>query len=122
MLWEISLSHISSFLVGKPLSVFFFIPLIPIFLLPVLSPEPELTPQLAAIRDGNGGSLAQCHLTSWRCPRKQRQQDPSLTPQPHYPQPQSQFAEPTRQVPEDSWNLAVLLSFTARSGDTSSSR
>lgn len=53
-------------------------PLIPIFPIPILSPKPELTPQLAYFRDGQDEALIQHHLTSQRC--AQGNGEPSQTP------------------------------------------
>lgn len=76
--------------------------LIPIFPIPILSPKPELTPQLAYFRDGQDEALIQHHLTSQRCPRGNG--EPSQTPTSLPPCPptaaSAPFVEPARHTPQ----------------------
>ena len=99
-------------------------PLIPVFPIPILSPRPELTPQLAYFRDGQDEALIQHHLTSQRCPRGNR--EPSQTPTSLPAMPTHCSLSPICRASQahapDSWKTVLVLSFTACSHDTSSCR
>lgn len=99
-------------------------PFIPISPIPVLSPDPELTSQLAYFRDGQDEALIQHHPTSQRCPLGNG--EPSQTPTSLPPMPTCCSLNPICRANQahapDSWKPVLLLSFTACSHDTSSCR
>lgn len=90
------------FISHRKISSLPLIPFIPISPILVLSPDPELTSQLAYFRDGQDEALIQHHPTSQRCP--QGNGEPSQTPTSLPPCPpaaaSTPFVEPTRHTPQ----------------------
>jgi len=122
MFWVISVPCVSSF--HRKISSLPLTPLIPIFPIPILSPKPELTPQLAYFRDGQDEALIQHHLTSQRCPWVNGEPSQTPTSLPTMPTHCSlnSICRASQAHAPDSWKPVLLLSFTACSHDTSSCR